>query len=104
MAMGETGMAGMSEMEMPLPENTLPMMTGQGQFGAIDMGGMFTTVKVRKGLAKGDYRDPGNYQFPSATLAYEFTGALPEATRPKAQDELPGIELDVRKPSGHSGH
>jgi len=104
MAMGETGMAEMSEMQMPLPENTLPMMTGQGQFGAIDMGGMFTTVKVRKGLAKGDYRDPGNYQFPSATMAYEFTGELPEATRPKAQDEMPGVELNVRKPSGHSGH
>lgn len=43
MAMGETGMAEMSEMssmmEMQLPENTLPMMTGKGQFGAIDMVG-----------------------------------------------------------------
>jgi hypothetical protein len=27
---------------MPLPDNTLPMMTGQGPFGAIGMGGMFT--------------------------------------------------------------
>ncbi len=29
MAMGERGMAEMGEMEMPLPDNTLPMMTGQ---------------------------------------------------------------------------
>jgi len=54
MPMGATGMAEMSEMasmmDMPLPENTLPMMSGMGQFGAIDMGGMFTTVKVRDGL------------------------------------------------------
>lgn len=26
--MGERGMADMGEMEMPLPDNTLPMMTG----------------------------------------------------------------------------
>ena len=30
MVMGERGMADMGEMEMPLPENTLPMMSGQG--------------------------------------------------------------------------
>ena len=51
MAMGTTGMADMAEMAMPLPANTLPMMTGTGQFGAIEMGGMFTMVKVREGLA-----------------------------------------------------
>ena len=42
MVMGERGMADMGEMEMPLPDNTLPMMTGQGPFGAMEMGGMFT--------------------------------------------------------------
>ena len=30
MVMGERGMADMGEMEMPLPDNTLPMMTGPG--------------------------------------------------------------------------
>ena len=34
MLMGERGMADMGEMEMPLPDNTLPMMTGSGPFGA----------------------------------------------------------------------
>ena len=51
MPMGTAGMAEMGEMEMPLPDNTLPMMTGFGQFGPIEMGGMFTVVKVREGLA-----------------------------------------------------
>jgi FtsP/CotA-like multicopper oxidase with cupredoxin domain len=33
MVMGERGMADMGEMEMALPDNTLPMMTGQGRWG-----------------------------------------------------------------------
>ena len=59
MVMGERGMADMGEMEMPLPDNTLPMMTGQGPFGPIEMGGMFTVVKVREGLAAGRLPGPG---------------------------------------------
>jgi hypothetical protein len=70
MVMGEKGMADMGAMEMPLPDNTLPMMTGQGPFGAIEMGGMFTVVKVREGLARNDYKDPGWYKHPSGTVAY----------------------------------
>ncbi len=71
MTMGEKGMADMGAMEMPLPANTLPMMTGQGPFGPIEMGGMFTVVKVREGLARNDYNDPGWYQHPRGTVAYE---------------------------------
>ena len=48
MVMGERGMADMAEMEMPLPDNTLPMMTGAGPYGSVEMGGMFTVVKVRR--------------------------------------------------------
>ncbi len=40
MSMGDKGMDDMSEMHMPLPENTLPMMDGKGPYGAIGMGGM----------------------------------------------------------------
>ncbi len=58
MAMGATGGA-MGNMEMPLPDNTLPMMTGTGPFGPLEMGGMFSVVKVRDGLGRNDYRDPG---------------------------------------------
>src|SRR3546814_4887675 len=46
MAMGAGGMADMGAMQMPLPENTLPMMTGTGPFGPLEMGGMFSVVKV----------------------------------------------------------
>jgi manganese oxidase len=70
MVMGEKGMADMGSMEMPLPENTLPMMTGQGPFGPIEMGGMFTVVKIREGLARNDYKDPGWYKHPTGTVAY----------------------------------
>jgi FtsP/CotA-like multicopper oxidase with cupredoxin domain len=68
MAMGSGGMADMAEMTMPLPPNTLPMMTGAGPFGPMEMGGMFTVVKVRDGLASGDYRDPGWYKHPAGTV------------------------------------
>ena len=70
MAMGTTGMADMGSMSMPLPPNTLPMMTGTGQFGPIEMGGMFTVMKVREDLAPGDYRDPGWYKHPQDTVAH----------------------------------
>jgi hypothetical protein len=77
MVMGERGMAEMGAMEMPLPDNTLPMMTGQGPFGPLEMGGMFTVVKIREGLARGDYKDPGWYRHPEGSLAYEWKGTLP---------------------------
>ncbi len=73
MVMGERGMADMGSMEMPLPDNTLPMMTGKGPFGALEMGGMFTLVKVRDGLGRNDYRDPGWYQHPKGTVAWELS-------------------------------
>jgi hypothetical protein len=104
MVMGERGMADMGEMEMALPENTLPMMTGRGQFGPIEMGGMFTTVKVRAGLARNDYNDPGPYRNPPGTVAYEWSGQVPVAERP-APAAASNVSLQVRKPrSGHAGH
>jgi FtsP/CotA-like multicopper oxidase with cupredoxin domain len=69
MVMGNTGMA-MPEMEMPMPDNTLMMMTGSGQFGPIEMGGMFTVMKIREGLAHDDYNDPGPYKNPQGTVAH----------------------------------
>jgi FtsP/CotA-like multicopper oxidase with cupredoxin domain len=77
MVMGERGMAEMGGMEMPLPDNTLPMMTGQGPFGPLEMGGMFTVVKIREGLDRGDYKDPGWYKHPKGSVAYEWVGDLP---------------------------
>jgi manganese oxidase len=63
MAMGEKGMGGMHDMGRP--ENTLPMMTGEGPFGAIEMGGMFTTLRVRETDA--ELVNPGFYQQPKGT-------------------------------------
>jgi FtsP/CotA-like multicopper oxidase with cupredoxin domain len=103
MVMGERGMADMGEMEMPIPDNTLPMMTGAGPFGAIEMGGMFSVVKVREGLARNDYKDPGWYKHPPGTVAYAVDGQAPLAER-AAPAPGRGPALKVRKPSGHSGH
>ena len=106
MVMGERGMADMGEMQMPIPDNTLPMMAGDGPFGAIGMGGMFTTVKVRKDQKSGDYRDPGWYKHPAGSVAYEWTGALPEPVRGQGAGKAAkgGVEMTVRKPGAHAGH
>ncbi|WP_082490766.1 copper oxidase [Aureimonas sp. Leaf454] len=108
MPMGTKGMADMGEMSMPIPDNTIPMMTGWGQFGPLEMGGMFTVVKVREGLAKGDYSDPGEYAHPPGTVAYEWTGELPEAAKaPEAPMKTGALEKTSTTPakaSDHSGH
>jgi len=103
MVMGDRGMADMGEMEMPLPDNTLPMMTGTGPFGPLEMGGMFSVVKVREGLARDDYKDPGWYQNPPGTVAYEWTGTAPQAPRIAGAHEA-GATVRARKPGGNSRH
>jgi manganese oxidase len=67
MTMGESGMADMGEMGMPVPRNSIPMVGMQGKHDYIDMGGLFTIVKVRENLTS--YDDPGWYQNPPGTLA-----------------------------------
>jgi len=73
MAMGEQGMGGM--MEMGRPRNTLPMMTGEGPFGAVEMGGMFTILKVRANITT--YDDPGWYKHPEGTLPKKIPAPPP---------------------------
>jgi FtsP/CotA-like multicopper oxidase with cupredoxin domain len=113
MVMGERGMADMAEMEMPLPDNTLPMMTGDGPYGSVEMGGMFTVLKVRREQKPGDYSDPGWFRHPPGTVAYEWNGALPQPARgsgagraamPAQRMPAPDIEVQVRKPRGHGHH
>jgi Multicopper oxidase len=48
MTMGHDGMGAMSEMDMPVPKNSIPMRGGGGPFGVVAMGGMFTILKVRR--------------------------------------------------------
>ena len=101
MVMGERGMADMGAMEMPLPDNTFPMMTGTGPFGPLEMGGMFTTLKVRADQAAGDYRDPGDFKQAAGTRAYEWQGAPANTPRP-ARNDTPGSAPDAaqaRKPA-----
>jgi hypothetical protein len=114
MVMGERGMADMQEMEMALPDNTLPMMSGTGQYGPLEMGGMFTVVKVREGLARGDYKDPGPYKHAAGTRAYEWKGESANPVRAptsRATEIHPAtgratglreIEVKVRKPTSQS--
>lgn len=92
-----TEMSGM-QMNMPLPANTLPMMAGAGRYGDIEMGGMFTVVKIRADLAHGDYRDPGWYQAPAGSVAYAWEGEPPPAVRGAAAEPSGGVTYRVRKP------
>ena len=108
MPMGSEGMAEMGSMEMPMPDNTLPMMTGFGPFGPIEMGGMFTVMKVREGLARDDYKDPGWYKHPAGTVAHEAKEDV--ADPPHRQSAAPAradeVELTVVKPrtNSHNSH
>jgi len=113
MVMGERGMADMTEMEMPIPDNTAPMMAGDGPFGSVEMGGMFSVLKVRREQKPGHYQDPGWYQHPKGTIAHEYTGALAEPARFKSEggqsmrrvhESSTPVEVQVRKPALHSDH
>jgi hypothetical protein len=87
MAMGQHGTGEMSLMKMPAPANSIPMAAGQGPFGLIDMGGMFTILKIRERL-HGD-ADPGWYPHPEGSVA-----AAAEA------DQLRRDGIDVDRPPG----
>jgi FtsP/CotA-like multicopper oxidase with cupredoxin domain len=90
MTMGQSGMGDLAEMSgMPLPPNSVPMLSGRGKHDVITMGGMFTVVKVRNHLDS--YEDPGWYDAPAGTQAMAASaGDL----------EHDGIEVDEKKPAG----
>jgi hypothetical protein len=86
MTMGQTGMdMGRMVEVMPMPPNSIAMKGAEGPFGYIDMGGMFTVVKVRDRVENYD-QDPGWYQHPPGTVA------LPASTQDLARD---GIDIDA---------
>ncbi|MFA5683056.1 MAG: copper oxidase [Lysobacteraceae bacterium] len=113
MAMGEHGMAGHQDHvesgHMPGPANTLAMMAGKGPFGNIEMGGMFTVIKVRDDQPVGDYGDPGWYAYPEGGVARRVStdadfGAPPRRASQKParaadKSELPRVTRDR-----HGGH
>ena len=86
MTMGQDGMGGMGDMGMEVPPNSVPMKGGEGPHGMIDMGGMFTILKVRRKLSEG--QDPGWYKDRPGELA-----------RPATAQELAadGIELAAHR-------
>jgi hypothetical protein len=72
-------------------------------------------VKVREGLERNDYKDPGWYKNPEGTVAYEWNGAPQSETRApdhgaeRDASTSPGaatneIELQVIKPQGGHGN
>jgi hypothetical protein len=103
MPMGSAGMAEMGEMEMAAPDNTLPMMTGFGQFGPIEMGGMFTVLKVRPGLRPDDYNDPGWYKYPAGTVAFAYDGPDPALQSPRREPQKPDGTADKPVKPGQAG-
>jgi hypothetical protein len=71
MAMGAAGMGEMSTMRMAQPRGSITMLGGDGPHGTIDMGGMFTLLKIRDRLTGAG--DPGWYESPPADVAIEAT-------------------------------
>jgi manganese oxidase len=100
MAMGESGMADMGEMGMPVPRNSIPMLGAPGKHDYIDMGGMFTIVKVRENLTS--YDDPGWYENPPGTLAslasneelQRDLGQIPEAKPMDKHMQMDHMNMD----------
>jgi FtsP/CotA-like multicopper oxidase with cupredoxin domain len=95
MAMGETGMHEHATMHgHRLPENTLPMMAGEGPFGPIAMGGMFTMLKVRDELPPDG--DVGWYPSPPGTVAESIRRTAQRA--PSAATYVCPMHPEVRRP------
>jgi len=90
MAMGSSGMAehAAHSEHMPSLPNTLPMMTGKGPFGPVEMGGMFTVLKIRDKLTS--YDDPGWYDYPPGTVSWKVGSA-------------PGDESEKESEHAHGG-
>ena len=96
MSMGSTGMGDM--MDMGTPRNSLFMGGGEGPFGSILMGGMFTILKIRENLRSYD-ADPGWYDYPSGTVASpvgERQAIVPSgSTYGRMQTAAAGLQPDV---------
>lgn len=85
MTMGHAGMDEMANMRMPQPKNSISMLGGQGPYGTIDMGGMFTMLKIRDRLTSD--ADPGWYKPEPSEVAAEA-----------AADELARDGIDPDRP------
>lgn len=95
-------MYGTSKMEMNeqmrLPENISPI-GNPGPFGVIELGGMFTLLKVRDGLTS--YIDPGWYQHPPGTVA-ESVNTHHENKNHVHQHDIPSMQKQTETVSWFS--
>jgi hypothetical protein len=92
-----------------VPRNSIPMLGGEGPFGPVPMGGMFTVIKVRKDLPKDG--DPGWYDHPAGTVAepaspadLERDGIDASAKAPPPEAEPPPKPLPEEGGHEHQGH
>ena len=98
MAMGQSGMyehevhAAMGHMKGP--ENTLPMTVGQGPFGPIGMGGMFTVVKIREHLTAS--ADPGWYDRTDVPRARRVSATSPSTEAPMDMKGTDMKDVDMK--------
>jgi hypothetical protein len=64
-------------------------------------------MKIREGLAVGDYTDPGPYKNPQGTVAYEIENPAAPAQRKgerKADVKKPANEIKAVKPGRGGAH
>jgi FtsP/CotA-like multicopper oxidase with cupredoxin domain len=97
MSMGTAGMGGMGDMDMPIPPNSLPMKGGPGPFGTVDMGGMFTILKVRDEPATAD--PAGWYVHPAGTIADLADPSRMAADGIVVPSDPPSASARTREPS-----
>ncbi len=91
------------------PKNTIAMLGGDGPFGYIPMGGMFTVIKVRESIE--NYEDPGWYEQPEGTVAEAATAEelerdgidLEAATRPTENGGPHATQAPPSSPDGGHG-
>jgi len=90
--LGRTGMMDMTKSGLPIPENSIPMLGFDGQFGPTVLGGMANILRVRKDITT--YENPGPYHFPKGSVA-----------APASREELEndGIQLIDCLPKYDSG-
>jgi manganese oxidase len=101
MTMGESGMADMGQMSMKVPRNSIPMVGAPGKHDYIDMGGMFTVVKVRENLTS--YDDPGWYENPPGTLASLASNDELQRDLGKIPETKP-MDNNMKMDHGNMGH
>jgi hypothetical protein len=82
------------------------MMSGEGPFGSLEMGGMFTVVKVRDGLSPDVWQVPGWYEHPAGSMAREWEGERPPEVRAPEAPAGDGAVQVIRpgRAGSHEGH